>query len=56
MSRFEFDMINNKIATFTNPWLIKVFPPLNLNKFDCLGSHEFHQNFIAYNINEYGPS
>jgi hypothetical protein len=52
MTRFEFDMINNRIATFVNPWLIKIFAPLNINKFDCVGSHEFYQNFLAYNIND----
>lgn len=51
MTRFEYDMINNKIATFYNPWLIKIFAPLNLNKFDCNGSYEFNKNFLTYNIN-----
>ena len=56
MTRFEFDMINNRIATFINPWFIKVFAPLNLNKFDCIGSHEFYQNYLAYNISDMYPS
>lgn len=50
MSRFEYDVINSKIATFQNPWLIKVFSPLNYNKFDCVGTHDFKQHYLAYNI------
>lgn len=47
LNKFEFDVISNKIATFVDPFVLKVFPPLNYNFLDCIGSHEFNTTFIA---------
>lgn len=38
-TRFEFDLIGNKIATWVDPYVLKVFPPLNFNFLDCIGSY-----------------
>jgi len=29
--RFEFDVLNNKVALFVDPFSVKVIPPLNYN-------------------------
>ena len=52
LSKFEFDVISNRIAVFVSPFELQVFPPLNFNFLDCLGTHEFSDNFIAYSEND----
>lgn len=49
-SRFEFDIIGNKIGTWVDPYVLKVFPPLNFNFLDCVGSYGAEQRMIAWNV------
>ena len=56
MSKFEYDLVSSKIATFQDPWMLKVITPLNYNKFDCVGTYDFAQNFLTYNIVEKGAT
>lgn len=49
-TRFEYDLIGNKIATWVDPYVVKVFPPLNFNFLDCVGSFGIEQRAIAWNV------
>lgn len=52
---FEFDVIGNKIAAFVDPFILKVFPPLNYNFLDAIGSYEFKRVMIAKSRNVINP-
>jgi len=46
--KFEYDLIGNNIATWVDPYIVKVFPPLNYNLVSCVGSHGVEQRALAW--------
>ena len=46
--KFEYDLIGNNIATWVDPYIVKVFQPLNYNLVSCVGSHGVEQRALAW--------
>ncbi|CDW78608.1 wd-40 repeat protein [Stylonychia lemnae] len=54
--KFEFDILANKIATFSSPWTIQIFNPMNQAKTDLIASHDFCHRFLTFNVHKNSPS
>lgn len=49
-SGFIFDPVGNKVAAWVDPYKLKLFPLLNYNQLDCIGSHGIESSAIAWSV------